>query len=134
MSHSFIKACSLFLFFLFTIRPAFAQENKVKLNVMEGIVAVGYVDEGAYLNFAGPNISLKSGSSRWMLGMLPSLRFKQDNSSTTVNSVVVPALGVGITYVYKRIVLQVPCYYNSKTSSKNGKWFLGGGLGWKFQR
>jgi hypothetical protein len=62
--------------------------------------------------------------------MLPSLRFKED-SGAIKNSLVTPGLGFGITYCYKAIAIQVPLYYNSKTSLKNGNWQLGIGLGFK---
>jgi hypothetical protein len=63
-----------------------------------------------------------------MLGMLPSLRFKKDNS-TIKNSFVTPTLGLGFTYCYKLLAVQVPLYYNSKTSLKNGNWQIGIGIG-----
>lgn len=110
-----------------------AQDNKVKVSGLEGVIVAGYVDDGAFLNFAGPNISFKKGSSKFMLGMLPSLRFKEDKSTGSTNSTVVPALGLGLSYIYKRLVIQVPLYYNAKTSTKNGEWVVGAGLGLKLQ-
>jgi hypothetical protein len=44
---------------------------------------------------------------------------------------VTPGLGFGITYCYKAVAIQVPLYYNSKTSLKNGNWQIGIGLGCK---
>ena len=88
----------------------------------------GYVDQGAYLNFTGPAVTYNLKNSELLLGMLPSLRFKEDKSSVK-NSFVVPTLGAGITYIYKSFAFQVPVYYNPKTASNNGEWKLGVGAG-----
>ncbi|MFM8433575.1 MAG: hypothetical protein ACKOQ6_03685 [Bacteroidota bacterium] len=124
----------MILFAFFTIETSKAQENKVKISGLEGVAVVGYVDDGAFLNFSGPNISYKNGSSKIMLGMLPSLRFKDDKSTGFTNSVVTPALGLGLSYLYKRLVVQIPMYYNAKSATKNGTWVFGAGLGLKLQR
>lgn len=100
---------------------------------MDGIIAMGYVDHGAYLNFTGPNLSFSRGKSKIMLGMLPSLRYKQD-TGVTKNSPIIPSLGVGLTYSYKRCVFQLPLYYNAKTSTANGNWQLGIGVGFRFKK
>ena len=105
-----------------------AQEPPVRLAFYDGVIAAGYVDQGAFLNFTGPNINLTYKSSKFILGMLPSLRFKEDNGATR-NSFITPNLGVGFTYSYKLLALQVPCYYNTKTSTTNGKWNIGIGIG-----
>lgn len=60
--------------------------------------------------------------------MLPSLRFKQDNSEVR-NTFVTPNLGVGLTYSYKKIALQIPLYYNAKTNNNHGRWHIGAGIG-----
>jgi hypothetical protein len=101
------------------------------ISPFSGIIIGGYVDNGAFVNFTGPNLSFLYGKSHLLIGMLPSLRIKQD-SGTTKNSLITPSLGVGITYCYKAFALQVPCYYNPKTSSTNGKWNIGVGIGLKF--
>ena len=100
--------------------------------MLDGIVAAGYVDHGAYLNFTGPNVSYTRGKSKLIFGMLPSLRFKLD-TGTTKNSPIFPSLGVGLSYAYKHFVVQVPLYYNAKTSKTNGKWNVGVGLGYRFK-
>lgn len=105
-----------------------AQTAKVKTALFDGIVVAGYVNKGAYLNFAGPGLKLSKGHSQFMLGMFPSLRFKKDRA-TPANSFVTPALGVGVTYTYKALALQVPLYYNNKTGSQNGQWYAGLGVG-----
>lgn len=105
-----------------------AQEPKVKLAAYDGIIIAGYVDEGAFLNFMGPNLNLTIKQSKLCVGMLPSLRFKEDHG-TPKNTFVTPNLGFGLTYSYKWFAIQVPCYYNAKTASKNGQWNLGIGLG-----
>lgn len=75
----------------------FAQESKVNVSAFDGIIVAGYVDDGAFLNFLGPNINLTKGNSKFMLGMLPSLRFKED-TKTPKSAFVTPNLGVGLTY------------------------------------
>jgi len=107
-----------------------SQTEKVKLTLYEGIAVAGYVDQGAFLNFTGPNISIAVRKTKIMLGMLPSLRFKQDLSAIK-NAFVTPNLGAGLTVTYKFLALQVPMYYNAKTSSKNGSWHIGVGVGLK---
>ena len=60
--------------------------------------------------------------------MMPSLRFKADNS-VTKNAFVTPSLGCGLTYSYKFLAVQIPLYYSPKTSVQNGKWHVGVGIG-----
>lgn len=107
-----------------------AQENKVRVALFDGFLIVGYVDKGSYLNFAGPNINLTHKDSKFALGMLPSLRFKEDKG-TPKNAFVTPALGVGLTYSYKMLAFQIPLYYNPKTATQNGQWHLGVGVGFR---
>ncbi|MBA9074978.1 hypothetical protein GGR22_003155 [Flavobacterium gossypii] len=133
---------SLFLVILFatqiamaqTIEPAHPvpQESKVTFGFFEGTVAAGYVDKGGFLNFTGPNVSFTSGKSKLLLGMLPSLRFKEDKSQVK-NSFVMPTLGIGLTYSYKKLALQIPLYYNAKTTTADGKWNVGIGVGIKLK-
>jgi len=133
---------SLFLVILFATQIAMAQmietvhpipkESKVTFGFFEGTVVAGYVDKGGFLNFTGPNVSFTSGKSKLLLGMLPSLRFKEDKSQVK-NSFVMPTLGMGLTYSYKKLALQVPLYYNAKTSTANGKWNVGIGVGIKLK-
>lgn len=108
------------------------EEKKVQIAFFDGTVVAGYVDRGAFLNFLGPNLSFTKGNSRFTLGMLPSLRFKEDNS-TPKNSPVTPNLGGGFTYTYKKIAFQVPLYYNAKTATRNGNWTVGLGVGYRFK-
>ena len=96
-----------------------------------GIFLSGYVDNGAFINFTGPNLSFSTGNSQFLVGMLPSLRFKKDSGSSK-HSYITPSLGVGITYCYKALAFQVPFYYNPKTATKNGEWNIGVGVGIKF--
>lgn len=112
-------------------QPDTEQKTTVRVSIYDGIVVAGYVDEGAFLNFTGPNINVTMNKHKVILGMLPSLRFKEDKS-TPKNSFVTPNLGVGLTYCYKRFAIQVPCYYNAKTATQNGKWNVGIGLGVRF--
>ncbi len=106
----------------------FAQEDKVNFALYDGILVGGYVDNGAFLNFTGPNINATYKNSKFILGMLPSLRFKEDKG-TPKNAFVTPNLGVGFTYSYKIWAIQMPLYYNAKTAIENGKWHIGLGIG-----
>lgn len=110
--------------------PLLAQKSEVNLSLYDGIIVAGYVDNGAFLNFLGPNINLTKGNSKWILGMLPSLRFKED-TKTPKNAFVTPNLGMGLTYQYNYLAVQVPMYYNPKTATSNGKWCVGVGIGFK---
>ncbi len=65
-----------------------------------------------------------------IFGMLPSLRFKEDNSKIK-NSFIIPILGIGFTYCYKKFAMQVPLYYEPKTAVNNGRWIVGIGVGMK---
>lgn len=113
----------------------FSQEtdSKIKASFFDGIAVIGYVDHGAFLNFTGPNISYKNKDLKFVLGMLPSLRIKEDQSEGTKNSVITPNLGAGLTVVYKKLAVQIPFYYNTKTSTQNGAWKMGIGLGYSFK-
>lgn len=113
----------------------FSQEtdSKIKASLFDGIAVAGYVDHGAFINFTGPNISYKNKDLKLILGMLPSLRMKEDKSEGTKNSPITPNLGAGVTVVYKKIAFQLPVYYNTKISTQNGTWKMGVGLGYSFK-
>jgi hypothetical protein len=129
----------LFLFFIFgnlylnNFAQAYQQLPTVEkyIKPFSGIFVSGYVDDGAFINFTGPNLSFSTGKSQFLVGMLPSLRIKQD-SGTTTNSMITPTLGFGITYCFRALAFQIPCYYNPKTATKNGEWNIGVGIGIKF--
>lgn len=105
-----------------------AQETKVSFTLYDGYAIGGYVDEGGYINLTGPNINLTHNDSRFVLGMLPSLRFKED-TGTPKNAFITPNLGVGFTYSYKIYAVQIPFYYNAKTATEDGQWHIGFGIG-----
>jgi len=108
---------------------SFSQEvKKLRVSAYDGTVITGYVDHGAFLNFTGPNINASLNNSRFVIGMLPSVRFRND-SGTTKDSFITPNLGIGFTYSYKIWAIQIPFYYNSKTATTNGKWNIGLGIG-----
>lgn len=113
----------------------FSQESSsaVKASFFDGIVAAGYVDHGAYINFTGPNVSVKYKDFKFLLGMLPSLRIKEDQSESTKNSTIMPTLGAGVSIIYRKLALQIPVYYNAKTSTQDGSWKMGIGLGYSFK-
>ena len=106
----------------------YAQSEKVKFSVFDGYIIAGYVDNGAFINFTGPNINYSIKESKFFIGMLPSLRIKED-TGVTKNSLITPNLGVGITYSYKIWSFQIPFYYNPKTDTDNGRWHMGVGVG-----
>lgn len=108
-------------------------QEKVNAAFYDGIVIGGYVNEGGFLNFTGPNINATYGESKFIIGMLPSVRFKEDKG-TTKNSFVFPTLGFGFTYSYKAFAFQIPLYYNSKTATENGKWNVGIGVGLRLNK
>lgn len=125
----------LFIFGILTSTLLFSQENdsKIKVSLFDGIAVAGYVDHGAFINFTDPNVNFKHRNTKLMIGMLPSLRIKKDHSTGTKNSPIMPTLGVGFAMVYKKIALQIPFYYNTKTSTDNGVWKMGIGLGYSFR-
>jgi hypothetical protein len=131
-----MKKIILLLFFGNFYLNTFSQANQQLPTVekyilpFSGIIVTGYVDNGAFINFTGPNLNFTKGKSQFLVGMLPSLRIKQD-SGTTTNSLVTPTLGFGITYCYRAMAIQIPCYYNPKTATKNGEWNIGVGVGIK---
>lgn len=130
-----IKAVCSVLFVLLNI-SMHAQNSgaeKTSFVAWDGMVIGGYVDKGGYINFGGP--SLKFIRKPWSIaiGVLPTLRIKEDKvaKGAMKNSSVMPTAGFGITVAYKHLVLQVPFYYNAKTSVANGKWNPGIGIGYK---
>lgn len=64
--------------------------------------------------------------------MLPSLRYKEDHGLFK-NTPITPNLGVGLTYCYKMIPVQVPLYYNAKTATANGRCNSGVGIGMRLK-
>lgn len=118
----------LFLISVLTTSATFAQEEKLRFAMYDGVFIGGYVNDGAFLNFTGPNINTTYKNSKFILGMLPSLRFKEDKE-TPKNAFVTPNLGVGFTYSYKMWAIQLPFYYNAKTATENGRWHIGLGIG-----
>ena len=131
-SYRIMKIHLIIILFLLSLKCN-AQTEKVKFSVLDGNVIAGYVDNGAFINFTGPSITYLVKESRFILGMLPSLRFKEDNGLTK-NSLVTPNLGVGLTYSYKIWSFQLPLYYNSKTDTNNGRWHLGVGVGLRLNK
>ena len=68
------------------------------------------------------------------LGMVPGLRYKEDVTPRPAkkNSEVTPSLGFALTFSFKHIALQIPIYYSPKSTTADGKWNPGIGLGYKF--
>ncbi len=107
---------------------------KPVLAAWDGMVIAGYVDKGAFVNFGGPCIKFVNKPYVITLGMLPSLRIKEDKVTTGAkkNSPVTPNLGAGVSFAYKHLALQVPVYYNAKTAAADGRWNVGIGAGYRF--
>lgn len=123
-------------FYLFLCLSFFclAVKSQTKATLFEGILVAGYADQGAYINCTGPAIKFSKKPISVLIGLLPSLRIKKDKvtAGAPQNSVITPNLGFGLTAVYKHLAVQVPVYYNAKTSVKDGKWNPGVGIGYKF--
>lgn len=118
----------LFIVFILICNICCAQYQRVEASIGKGIVVAGYVDNGAYINFTGPSLDFVFEKSNFIVGMLPSLRFKED-TGITKNSFITPNLGVGFTYSLPIIAIQLPFYYNPKSLTQDGKWFVGVGVG-----
>ncbi len=105
-----------------------------KAGLFDGMIVAGYVDDGAYVNFTGPHIKWVKKPYALLLGVLPSLRIKEDKvaAGAKKNPSVFPSLGAGITFAFKHLAVQVPFYYNGKTSVADGKWNVGIGIGYRF--
>ncbi|WP_225872499.1 hypothetical protein [Pedobacter polaris] len=112
----------------------FTAKAQTKAVLFDGILVAGYVDNGAFVNCAGPSIKFSKKPYTILVGMLPSIRIKEDKVATgaSQNTLVTPNLGFGATAVFHHVALQVPFYYNAKTAAKDGKWNVGVGLGYKF--
>ena len=125
------SAClaSLALFLCFS-----SVKSQTKAVLFEGTIVAGYVDQGGYINCIGPSVKLNQKSYALFAGLLPSLRIKEDKvaASATKNTDLTPGLGFGLTAIFRHIAVQLPFYYNPKTSTANGKWNPGVGLGYKF--
>lgn len=129
----------LCLVFALSASQVHSQTNNVsgsalKPALWDGVIVAGYVDNGAYLNFSGPNIKYTRKPVVLALGMLPGLRIKEDKvaEGSPANSTITPSLGLGLTASYKHLAVQIPVYYTNKTAAKDGKWHPGFGLGYKF--
>jgi len=138
MTNSYKKSVFLCFSLCMLSLAARSQSNgssvQTKATLFEGVIVAGYVDQGAYVNCTGPAIKFSKKPFAVLVGLLPSLRIKKDKvaAGAPQNSAITPNLGAGITAIYKHLAIQVPVYYNAKTSSKNGKWNPGIGIGYKF--
>ncbi len=128
-----IKLIGFIIVFLLNSNNLLSQKTEVNTFILSGTIVAGYVDNGIFLNFTGPGVKIQKGSSDLMVGVLPSLRYKEDNGITK-NSLVTPSLGLGITYTYKSMAVQIPFYYNSKTAIADGRWDIGIGVGIKLNQ
>lgn len=111
-----------------------AQTKKSSASIWDGMAVAGYVNDGGFANFGGPTIKLINKPWSFGFGILPTMRIKEDKvaAGAKKNSIVTPTAGFGFTVVYKHFVTQVPFYYNNKTTTADGKWNVGVGIGYKF--
>jgi hypothetical protein len=128
------KSSATLVIYIALFMLSFKVKAQTKPILFDGTFIAGYVDHGAYLNFTGPAIKFSKKPYAMMLGLLPGLRIKEDKVAVgaTKNSTLTPSLGFGLTAAFHHFAIQIPLYYNTKTSTKNGEWHLGGGLGYKF--
>lgn len=100
----------------------------------DGMTVAGYVNHGGFINFGGPTVKLIKKPFSFGFGILPTMRIKEDSvpKDSPKNSAIMPTAGFGFTIVYKHLALQVPFYYNTKTTTRDGKWNPGIGIGYKF--
>ena len=127
--------CMLCLVGLFN--SANAQNAPIKSPTVvawDGMAVAGYVNGGGFVNFGGPTVKLIKKPLSLGFGILPTMRIKEDNvpKGSPKNSAIIPTAGFGFTIVHKHLVVQVPFYYNAKTTTKSGKWNPGVGIGYKF--
>lgn len=130
-----IIGCLLLTMCCFNVRAqSSASGTQTKAVLFDGYLVAGYVDHGGFINCTGPSIKFSRKPYAVLLGLLPSLRIKEDKVApgATKNSAFTPNLGFGITAAFHHLALQLPFYYNAKTAVKNGKWNPGIGLGYKF--
>jgi hypothetical protein len=135
MKKLFINA--IIAFVLCTFNWLYAQDagtKKIAIAAWDGMIVAGYVDKGSYINFGGPSIKFIRKPLHFGFGILPTMRIKEDKvaKGVTKNSAITPTAGFGFTLGYKHLVLQVPFYYNNKSTVSNGKWNPGVGVGYKF--
>jgi hypothetical protein len=104
------------------------------VSAWDGMIVAGYVNDGGFVNFGGPSVRLIRKPFSIGVGMLPTLRFKNDKvaEGAKVNSTVMPTAGIGISVAYRHLIVQVPFYYNAKNAVSDGAWVTGVGIGYKF--
>jgi hypothetical protein len=126
--------CLLFTTVTLHVGAQTSNAGQTKAVLFDGVLVAGYLDKGAFINCAGPGIKFSKKPFSVLLGLLPGLRIKEDKvaAGATKNSTLTPSLGFGLTAAYKHLAIQVPFYYNAKTSTKDGKWNPGAGIGYKF--
>ncbi len=126
--------CIVVTFFSFSsINAQAPPKTKATMVAWDGMIVAGYVNDGGYVNFCGPSLKLINKPWSFGIGILPSVRIKEDKvaAGAKKNSAVMPSAGFGFTMAYKHLVVQVPFYYNAKTAASNGKWLPGFGIGYK---
>lgn len=134
MKKSLIKKSTTLLFTACILTGIAKAQTKPKPVLWDGMIVAGYVDDGAYVNFGGPSVKIVKKPFAVCLGMLPSLKIKEDvvAAGAKKNSILTPMLGLGLTCAYKHFALQIPLYYSAKTAAKDGKWKIGIGVGYRF--
>ena len=127
-----VKLLSIVFWFCCIVSNAQTSTSKISVSAWDGSVVAGYVDDGGFLNFGGPSIKWNKKPYSIGLGMLPSLRFKDDKDAIAnglpKNQFITPTLGAGIYFVKKHFIVQIPTYYTPKTAKTDGKWNFGLGV------
>ena len=108
--------------------------KKASFVAWEVMAVAGYVNKGGFVNFGGPTVRFVKKPFSIGFGILPTMRIKEEKvaKDASKNSAITPTAGFGFTFAYKHLVLKMPFYYNPKTSTANGKWNPGVGVGYKF--
>lgn len=118
-------------YIVLTTTVVHAQHKKISAQAFDGIIVGGYTDNGAYINCTGPSVKYTAQKWNLMLGFLPSIKIKKDDS-VIKNATLIPTLGFGATLtIFKHLALQAPAFYIPKTNADHGRWTLGFGLGYK---
>jgi len=109
---------------LFASQDLFAQDDiknttqitTQSVGMLNGFTRVNLSSKAVYFTFGGPGLRYKRSKMTYFLGLLPSIRMRDDEA--------IPSVGGGFQMVYKQIALTFPSFYYAK-----GKWEFATGLG-----
>ncbi|MFN4300094.1 MAG: hypothetical protein ACK4EX_10260 [Thermaurantimonas sp.] len=115
-----LALCGTCMPFLFKAQPV-----KTEVTMYDGFAMIGWLPNGGFLNFTGPNINFTFARQKLVIGMLPSLSYLRDEGGPTRNAPIIPNLSTGITYSFDWAAVQMAFYYDNKTSTQDGRWLVG---------